>query len=184
MGLKPNSTKVMCNHMELCVKISFLKVRQIRNDFLKLTFLPKNERMNSFLLLCDLFSFVFWKKLTIPKRHFEINWPLGAQNKLLVISFSNIVIFMLKFKTIKPCSIKKIIFTASYLLTHPGFYIFLLLLKVWIIDKLCTYHVSFDKVTVVINVVNQWCKTIIYSRARQPMSLWFCSSWKNTLFVE
>ena len=24
----------------------------------------------------DLFSFVFWKKLKTPKRHFEINWPL------------------------------------------------------------------------------------------------------------
>ena len=36
----------------------WLKVRQIRNDFFKLTFLPKNEQMNSFLLLCDLFSFI------------------------------------------------------------------------------------------------------------------------------
>ena len=24
----------------------------------------------------DLFSFVFWRKLKTPKRHFEINWPL------------------------------------------------------------------------------------------------------------
>ena len=24
----------------------------------------------------DLFSFVFWKNLKTPKRHFEINWPL------------------------------------------------------------------------------------------------------------
>ena len=24
----------------------------------------------------DLFSFVFWKNLMAPKRHFEINWPL------------------------------------------------------------------------------------------------------------
>ena len=35
-------------------------------------FFQKNERMNSFLLLCDVFSFVFWKKLKTPKRHFEI----------------------------------------------------------------------------------------------------------------
>ena len=33
--------------------------------------------MNSFLLLCDVFSFVFLKKLKPPKRHFEINWPLN-----------------------------------------------------------------------------------------------------------
>ena len=26
----------------------------------------------------DLLSFVFWKKLKTPKRHFEINWPLWA----------------------------------------------------------------------------------------------------------
>ena len=36
-----------------------LKVRQIRNDFFKPMFLPKNERINSNLLLVDLFSFVF-----------------------------------------------------------------------------------------------------------------------------
>ena len=32
----------------------------------------KNEQMNSFLLVCDVFSFLFWKKLRTPKRHFEI----------------------------------------------------------------------------------------------------------------
>ena len=26
----------------------------------------------------DLFSFILWKKLKTPKRHFEINWPLGG----------------------------------------------------------------------------------------------------------
>ena len=53
-----------------------LKIRQIRNDFIKPTFLPKNEWKNLTLLLVDLFSFGFWKKVKIPKRHFEINWPL------------------------------------------------------------------------------------------------------------
>ena len=43
------------------------------NDFFKPTFLPKNERTNSTLLLVDLFSFVFWKKVKTPKRHFKIN---------------------------------------------------------------------------------------------------------------
>ena len=36
----------------------------------------KNEQTNSTLLPWYLFSFVFWKKLKTPKRHFEINWPL------------------------------------------------------------------------------------------------------------
>ena len=53
-----------------------LKVRQIQNDFFKPMFLPKNERTNSSLLLVDLFSFIFWKKVRTPKRHFEISWPL------------------------------------------------------------------------------------------------------------
>ena len=57
--------------------LNILKVRQIRNDFFKLTFLPKNERTNSTLLFVDLFSFFFlWKKVKTPKRQFEINWPL------------------------------------------------------------------------------------------------------------
>ena len=29
----------------------------------------------------DLFSFVFWRKLKTPKRHFEINWPLAGKSK-------------------------------------------------------------------------------------------------------
>ena len=33
----------------------------------------KKEQMNSFLLLCDVFSYVFWKKLKTQKRNFEIN---------------------------------------------------------------------------------------------------------------
>ena len=49
-----------------------LKVRQIRNDFFKPTFLPKNEQTNSTLLLVDLFSFVFRKKVKTPKRHFNL----------------------------------------------------------------------------------------------------------------
>ena len=53
--------------------VLFLKVGQNRNDFFKPTFPPKNEQMNLILLLRDLFSFVFWRKLKTPKRHFEIN---------------------------------------------------------------------------------------------------------------
>ena len=48
-----------------------LKVRQSRNDFFKLTFLPK-KRTNEFDFTSCFCSF-FWKKLTIPKRRFKIN---------------------------------------------------------------------------------------------------------------
>ena len=60
-----------------------LKVRQSRNDFFKPTFLPKNERTNSTLLLVDLFSFIFWKKVKTPKRHFEINITVSSDKILL-----------------------------------------------------------------------------------------------------
>ena len=63
------------------VNIPLVKVRQILNDFFKLTFLPKNEQTNSTLLLVDWFSLVFWKKVKTPKRHFEINWPLWRFRK-------------------------------------------------------------------------------------------------------
>ena len=38
---------------------------------------PKNEQMNSFLLVCDVFSFVFWANLRPEKNCFEIIWPLA-----------------------------------------------------------------------------------------------------------
>jgi hypothetical protein len=60
----------------LWIVLTLLKVRQSRNEFFKPMFSPKNEQTNSILLLRDLFSFVFWRKLKTPKRHFEINWPL------------------------------------------------------------------------------------------------------------
>ena len=41
-------------------------------------FQKTNEWIRLYYILCDLFLFVFWKKLKIPKRHFEINWPLGT----------------------------------------------------------------------------------------------------------
>ena len=37
---------------------------------------PKNERMNSFSLLCDVFLFVFWENPRLDWFAFEINWPL------------------------------------------------------------------------------------------------------------
>ena len=68
-----NSEKMQTSFMDGYFCAFMLKVRQILNDFFKLTFLPKNERTNLTLLLFDLFSFVFWKKVKTPKRRFEIN---------------------------------------------------------------------------------------------------------------
>ena len=48
----------------------------MQKDFFKPTFLPKNKWTNSTLLLVDLFSFIVWKKVKTPKRHFEIIWHL------------------------------------------------------------------------------------------------------------
>ena len=67
----------------LQIRIQFsilLKVRQMQKDFFKPTFLPKNKWTNSTLLLVDLFSFIVWKKVKTPKRHFEINWPLRKKS--------------------------------------------------------------------------------------------------------
>ena len=55
------------------------QVRQIRNDFFRIMFPPKNEQTDSTLLLwyLRLTCFCsFWRKLKTPKSYFEINWPL------------------------------------------------------------------------------------------------------------
>ena len=71
-GVQWYARKMRINLHGLC-----LKVKQNRNDFFKTTFPSINEQKNSILLLWDLFSFVFWRKLYTTKRHFEINWPLA-----------------------------------------------------------------------------------------------------------
>ena len=48
-------------------KIKKLKVSWFRNGLWGHRFPPKNERNNSFLLVCELFSFVFWRKSTTSK---------------------------------------------------------------------------------------------------------------------
>ena len=40
--------------------------------------LQKTERMNSLLLVCDVFSFVFLKNPQPEKKRFEIIWPLNT----------------------------------------------------------------------------------------------------------
>ena len=67
--------------------------------FFKLTFLPKNERTNLTLLLCDLFLFIFWKKLKIRKRHFEISWPLVEETPQQNFNFPflSLCVYLLKY---------------------------------------------------------------------------------------
>ena len=68
-----------------------LKVSKFQKQIVKPWIHPKNERMNSFLLLCNLFLFVFWKKLKTLKRHFEINWPLKNVESDYLIKFPVII---------------------------------------------------------------------------------------------
>ena len=56
----------------------FVKGQTKSKWFSQANVFSKNERTNSILLLWDLFSFVFWRKSTSPKNHFEINWPLAV----------------------------------------------------------------------------------------------------------
>ena len=49
------------NHEDFVIFCGFLKGQLISKKIVKPRILPKNERMNSFLLVCDVFSFVFWK---------------------------------------------------------------------------------------------------------------------------
>ena len=62
------------------IRHSILKVRQIRNDFFKPSFLPKNVRTNSTLLFVDLFYIHFLEESDDTKKTFQNNWPLENGN--------------------------------------------------------------------------------------------------------
>ena len=57
------------------------KGQLISKKIVKPRILLKNEQMNSFLLVCDVFSFVFCKNPWLEKKRFEIIWPLEAWPK-------------------------------------------------------------------------------------------------------
>ena len=48
-----------------------LKVSQFRKQIVKLQILPKNEQMNLFLLLYDVFSFIFLEEIEVNKQTFR-----------------------------------------------------------------------------------------------------------------
>ena len=50
----------------------------VSKKIVKPRILQKNERMNSFLLVCDVFSFGFLKNPRQEKKLFEIIWPLST----------------------------------------------------------------------------------------------------------
>ena len=52
--------------------LTLTKGQLISKKIVKPRILPKNERMNSFLLVCDVFSFVFWENPRPEKKCFEI----------------------------------------------------------------------------------------------------------------
>ena len=61
--------------------------------------------MNSFLIVCEVFSFVFWKKLKTPKRHFKIIWRLVChlwKKTLSSLSKWNFFLLMRMLNTAKP----------------------------------------------------------------------------------
>ena len=71
---------------------TFIKVRQIRNVFLKLTILPKNEKRIRFAeqFYDRIVSFIFWKNSRIGKCPFKTNWPskVAQQQKLSFIAIT------------------------------------------------------------------------------------------------
>ena len=68
----------------------FLKVSKFQKQIVKPWILPKNEPMNLFLLLCNLFLFVFLEETEDAKKPFEIYWPLPVNKSkyLTIIHYS------------------------------------------------------------------------------------------------
>ena len=81
----------------------------IKKQIVKPRILPKKEWMNSFLLACDLFLFVFLEESMARKKCFEVIWPLvinkicckfKIEEVLKQNSFSNLLIEMYRSNTL------------------------------------------------------------------------------------
>ena len=59
--------------------------------------LPKNERTNSFLLLWQICSLVFWENSRIPRSPFEIIWPLAVRKWTNYFPFFLLSVFIWDF---------------------------------------------------------------------------------------
>ena len=60
------------NKVIILISNFIVKGQLISKKIVKPRILPKNEQMNSFLLACDVFSFVFWANPRSEKNRFEI----------------------------------------------------------------------------------------------------------------
>ena len=56
--------------------MQLVKGQLISKKIVEPRILQKNEQMNSFLLVCNVFSLVFWANPRPEKKCFEITWPL------------------------------------------------------------------------------------------------------------
>ena len=69
-------------------------------------FFQKNEQMNSFLLLCDVFLFIL-KKLKTPKKPSEIIWPLVSALKSCITKWEKYNFLLKNLDTNFECWAKK-----------------------------------------------------------------------------
>ena len=79
---------IWCGEQLKCIYVDWLIKRLLKGHLISKWFfassISSKKRTNKFdfttmIPQVDIFSFVFWRKSTIPKNHFEINWPLGNQ---------------------------------------------------------------------------------------------------------
>ena len=84
------------NNTAQCQDIQSLKVSEFQKD-------QKNDRkkfnLTTMIPQVDLFSFVFWKNLQTPKRHFEINWPLQNNNMFSPLFYTKFYDFSMDLST-------------------------------------------------------------------------------------
>ena len=108
------SHKVRVSHGKVCkvmllwcgCTFDFFKGQLISKKIVKPRILPKNEQMNSFLLVCDMFSFVFWENPRPEKKRFEIIWPLEPQYHYLCHKYAQLAkIFGIQWNKPFPASV-------------------------------------------------------------------------------
>ena len=77
---KPHTTMAMLGRLRCKQMVGFLAKRQLISKRFLGSSISSKKRTNeldfsTMIPQVDLFLFVFWRKLTTPKNHFEINWP-------------------------------------------------------------------------------------------------------------
>ena len=86
----------------------FHKGQLIWKQIVKLRILPKNEQMNSFLLVCNVFSFVFLEESSSRKKRFEIIWPLKpSEFQILLMENSWVFVWIWLLSRVSKCLISE-----------------------------------------------------------------------------